>query len=133
MTKNGCKHCQPHVGTLDFAPLVSSVCQAIDWAFDAGARFANEYPDEIAVIERVRVFVHGAVTGTGAQRPCFDDLVFAGALIIGALEQHAGDQGAFARVLDTIEPRSPPPDLRPYVLQIYCAYVRMLDHHKSAA
>lgn len=133
MTKTACKHCQPHMGTLDFAPLVEALRQAIDWAFDAGAQFARDYPDEIAVLERVRTFVRGALSGAPVRRPCFDDLAFAGTLIIGALEQHVGDEGAFWQVLGCIDLQSVPAEMRPYVLQLLCAYARMSEHERAAA
>lgn len=133
MNKTACKHCQPLAGRIDFSPLVAALRQSIDWAFDAGAQFARDYPDEIAVIDRVRAFVHGALTGTAVRRPCFDDIAFAGALIIGALEQHAGDEAAFWPVLGCIDLQSLPTEMRPYVLQLLCAYARMSEHERAAA
>src|SRR5688572_2754218 len=78
---------------LKWAALLGAFQGAINWGLDAAARLAREYPEEIETIERVRAFVSGRIRGRSAPIE-LDDLLFAFALAMAALDHQRGAPGA---------------------------------------
>src|SRR5688500_7782593 len=67
-----CKHSQSCSGRLDWKPLIAAFHDALEWALDIAADFAREYPDEVAVVERMRAFMRLRVAGWPVEEPSFD-------------------------------------------------------------
>lgn len=70
----------------DWAPLFAAFADILEWLFDRAQLFAREYPDEVAAVERIRMFVRKRIAGDPAHAR-IDDLLFTIGLIAGALEQ----------------------------------------------
>jgi hypothetical protein len=68
--------------------LFAAFAEILEWLFDRAQVFAREYPEEVAAVERIRVFVRRNA-GDPAPRVCahVEDLLFTLGLIAGALEQ----------------------------------------------
>ena len=79
---------------LKWAALLGAFQGVINWGLDAASRLAAPYPDEIDTIERVREFVSGRVRGH-ADKIDLDDLLFAFALAMAAVDAERGAPGAF--------------------------------------
>ena len=79
---------------LKWAALLGAFQGVINWGLDAAARLAHQYPDEVETIERVRAFVSGRIRGRSAPIE-LDDLLFAFALAMAAIDHERGEPGAF--------------------------------------
>jgi hypothetical protein len=71
---------------LDWALLFQAFMDSFEWALDVAAQFARNYPDEVAAVERVRVFMRKHVAGQTAHVRV-DDVLFTFALLVGAIER----------------------------------------------
>ena len=74
------------IDSKSWTPLFQAFSEALDWALDRAADFADAYPDEVDTLERVRTFMHRRIAGDPAAVR-LDDLLFALGLIGGMLER----------------------------------------------
>lgn len=74
---------------LDWTPLFSAFRQAFEWALDVAAQLARDFPEEVAAVERVRLFIRKRIAGVPAHVRT-DDVLFTFGLIIGAIERDLG-------------------------------------------
>lgn len=70
----------------DWAPLFAAFAEVLEWLLDRAQLFAREYPEEVAAVERIRVFVRKRAAGFPAHAR-IDDVLFTFGLIAGAIEQ----------------------------------------------
>src|SRR5690349_8932014 len=70
----------------DWITLFGAFAEALDWALDRAADMASAYPEEVAIVERVRAFVTKQIAGERAHLR-IEDLLFALGLVAGALER----------------------------------------------
>ena len=71
---------------LDWTVLLRAFCDASEWLLDVAAHTARDFPDEVAAVERVRVFLRARGAGREA-RLRGDDLLFTFALVLAAIER----------------------------------------------
>jgi hypothetical protein len=73
----------------DWTTLFRAFAEALEWALDRAADLARAYPQEVAIVERVRAFARKRIAGEPAHLR-IEDLLFAIGLIAGALERQLG-------------------------------------------
>jgi hypothetical protein len=71
---------------LDWALLFQAFTDSFEWALDAAAGFARNYPEEVAAVERVRAFMRKHVAGQTAHVR-IDDVLFTFGLLMGVIER----------------------------------------------
>jgi hypothetical protein len=74
---------------LDWPLLYRAFGDASDWVLDIAAHTARNYPDEVAVVERVRRFLRARSAGRRA-RVRADDLLFTFGLMLAAIDRDLG-------------------------------------------
>ena len=74
---------------LDGSLLLRAFKDAAEWVLDVAAHTARDFPDEVAAVERVRTFMRARSANRPAQLR-FDDLLFAFALLLAAIERDLG-------------------------------------------
>ncbi len=79
--------------TTDWTLLFQAFSDALEWALDRAADLARGYPDEVATVERVRTFARRRIAGQPAHVR-LEDLLFAFALVAGAVERQLGERRA---------------------------------------
>ncbi len=79
--------------TTDWTLLFQAFADALEWALDRAAELARGYPEEVATIERVRTFARRRIAGHPAHLR-IEDLLFAFALVAGAVERQLGERRA---------------------------------------
>lgn len=96
----------------DWAPVFGAFRDALEWVLDVAAHVARNYPDEVAAVERVRVFIRRRIAGNRAQVRT-EDLMLVLVLVAAGLERdrapHAplGPRGPWlARPADAAAPRA---------------------------
>ena len=76
-------------GPLDWTPWFRAFKEAFEWALDVAVGLAEDFPEEVEAVHRVRAFMHKRIAGQPAH--CrVDDVLFTFALIIGAIERDLG-------------------------------------------
>jgi hypothetical protein len=89
---------------LDWKPLFGAFKQASEWALDAAAQFARDYPEEVAAVERVRMFLRQRVASSFDELAVvdisIDDVLFTLGLLIGVIERDRGKVGQFGDWLE---------------------------------
>jgi hypothetical protein len=73
----------------DWTPLFRAFKDAFEWVLDVAKSLARDYPEEVATVERVRVFMRKRIAGMPAHVRV-DDVLFTFGLIIGAIERDLG-------------------------------------------
>ncbi len=74
---------------LEWRPLLTAFREATEWALDIACALAREYPEEVAAVERVRMYLRKRIAGIPA-RLDEADLLFTFGLLIGAIEKDLG-------------------------------------------
>lgn len=103
------KNTKSHDIDLDWTLLFQAFMESFEWAVDVAAAFARGYPDEVAAVERVRVFMRKHVAGQTAHVR-IDDVLFTFGLLIGVIERDWTPATRVARSLALRAPakRAPP-------------------------
>lgn len=70
----------------DWAPVFGAFRDALEWVLDVAAHVARNYPDEVAAVERVRVFIRRRIAGKLAQVRT-EDLMLVIVLVAAGLER----------------------------------------------
>ena len=94
----------PDLDPIDWTPLADTALVAAEWALDRAAELVDDDPDNAAIVDRVRVFVHGWYAGVPVPL-ALEDLAY----VMGLLYQRLGrDLGvpvdAIAASLINLEP-----------------------------
>lgn len=74
---------------LDWKPLLMAFREAMEWALDIASALAREFPEEVAAVERVRLYLRKRIAGIPAYLD-ETDLLFTFGLLIGAIERDLG-------------------------------------------
>ena len=74
---------------LDWRPLLMAFREATEWALDIACALAREFPEEVAAVERVRIYLRKRIAGIPAHLD-ETDLLFTFGLLIGAIERDLG-------------------------------------------
>lgn len=72
--------------------LIAAFGTATEWALDVAGRLAQDFPEELAAIDRVRVFLRHRARGLPAHVRV-EDVLFTFALLLGAIERDLGPLG----------------------------------------
>lgn len=70
----------------DWTLLFQAFSDALEWVLDRARDLASAYPDEVAAVERVRLFIRKRIAGDPAHVRV-DDLLFTFGLVAGAIER----------------------------------------------
>lgn len=80
----------PTLTDRDWTLLFQAFSDALEWVLDRARDLASAYPDEVAAVERVRVFVRKRIAGDPAHVRV-DDLLFTFGLVAGAIERQRAE------------------------------------------
>lgn len=94
----------------DWAPVFGAFRDALEWELDVAAHVARSYPDEVAAVERVRVFIRRRIAGNRAQVRT-EDLVLVLVLVAAGLERDLTERTPLAppgpRFVKPADPAAP--------------------------
>ncbi|MGE5182971.1 MAG: hypothetical protein ACM31C_12950 [Acidobacteriota bacterium] len=79
--------------TTEWTLLFQAFSDALEWALDRAADLSRGYAEEVATVERVRTFARRRIAGQPAHVR-IEDLLFAFALVAGAVERELGERRA---------------------------------------
>ncbi len=76
-------------GPENWMPLFAAFHEAFEWALDVARHLARDFPEEVAMVERVRSYLRKRIAGEAAHLR-IDDVMFTFGLVIGAVERDLG-------------------------------------------
>jgi hypothetical protein len=82
---------------------IGALLEIGDWMLDHAVAGTNGDPDDLAVVERVRRFMHRTIEGGIAETPTESDLLTAVALAVTAMEKRHGVVGLGQSVAEAID------------------------------
>lgn len=115
-------------------PLVEAFGVAADWAFNVACDLAQDFPEDVRTIERVRSFVRARMGGQPAHVRT-EDVLFAFGLVLGAVGRDMERDASRAEHVphETEETPQPPRFTVPAVLRVSVGARELLALYEAAA
>jgi hypothetical protein len=82
---------------------IHALLEIADYALDTALTVANDDPDDVAAIERVRRYMHRSLKGGIAEHPAESDFLTVLALAVAAMEKRHGIVGLGETVAEAID------------------------------